>query len=129
MQYERNEGTTPPVYDIPDGNYKLGPLDPDNKKMCAMNDGVNILGTHLGSPEFIADCLKCKVEKQTPPIVGFHQGGGIRTLSQRSYNNAHRGNSPDTDTQPQIYLQYQQITLSCGSKIWMQLTYPHGLNT
>ena len=44
---DRNEETTLPVHDIPDGSYKLDPLEADSKIMCLVDDGIYILGTPL----------------------------------------------------------------------------------
>ena len=58
-----SEEITLPVHDIPGGSFKLDPLDAVNKKMWPMDDGINILETPLGSPEFIEGYLKCKGDK------------------------------------------------------------------
>ena len=42
-----------PIHNIPDGSFLSDPLDPDNKRLWPNDDGINVLGTPLGTPEFI----------------------------------------------------------------------------
>ena len=49
----RNPEAPLPIHDIPDGSYLENDLDLDNIRIRPTNDGINVMGTPLGSPEFI----------------------------------------------------------------------------
>ena len=53
----RNPEAPLPIHDIPDGSYMENDLDPDSIRIWPTNDGINVLGTPLGSPEFIESYL------------------------------------------------------------------------
>ncbi len=61
----RNLNTSLPIHDIPDGSFKLSQEDPDSARLWPEDDGVNILGTPLGSPAFIESYLRGKGLKHT----------------------------------------------------------------
>jgi len=42
-----------PIHDIPNGSYLTDPPDPDNIRLWPEEDGINVLGTPLGTPDFI----------------------------------------------------------------------------
>jgi hypothetical protein len=48
------------VHDIPDGSELIDPFDTDSDRIWAEENGVNILGTPLGSSSFISGYLKGK---------------------------------------------------------------------
>ena len=55
------------LHDIPDGHIpiEIGPYDMNLclEPVWPANDGINILGTSLGSPEFVKQYLMTKLEK------------------------------------------------------------------
>ena len=55
------------LHDIPDGRIpiEIDPYDPDPclDPVWSVNDGINTLGTPLGSPEFVKQYLMTKLEK------------------------------------------------------------------
>ena len=53
----RNPEAPLPIHDIPDGSYLENDLDPDSIRIWPTNDGINVLGTPLGFPEFIKTYL------------------------------------------------------------------------
>ncbi len=48
------------VHDIPDGSDLVDPFDPESDRIWEKENGVNFLGTPLGSPSFIAGYLEGK---------------------------------------------------------------------
>ena len=48
------------VHDIPDGSERVDPFDPDTERIWPEEDGVNILGTPLGSNLFVSSYLQGK---------------------------------------------------------------------
>ena len=56
----RNAQSALPVHDIPDGNERVDPFDPDSERFWAEENGVNILGTPLGTPAFVSSYLQGK---------------------------------------------------------------------
>ena len=56
----RNARSELPVHDIPDGSERVDPFDPDTERMWLDENGVNILGTLLGTPAFISSYLQGK---------------------------------------------------------------------
>jgi hypothetical protein len=56
----RNPNTSLPIHDIPGGSFKLNPEDLDSARLWPELDGVNILGSPLGSPSFIESYLRGK---------------------------------------------------------------------
>ncbi len=63
VEKERNMSTSLPVHDIPDGSHKTNYYDPDSLRLWPDNDGVNLLGTPLGSPAFIKNYMTGKGHK------------------------------------------------------------------
>jgi len=49
-----------PVHDIPDESERVDSFDPDNERMWPDENGVNILGTPLGTPAFVFTYLQGK---------------------------------------------------------------------
>ncbi len=56
----RNTLSELPVHDIPDGSERVDPFDEESERVWAEENGVNILGTPLGSPAFISSYLRGK---------------------------------------------------------------------
>jgi len=56
----RNTLTDLPVHDIPYGNDMVDPFDPDSERIWREENGVNILGTPLGSNSFVSSYLRGK---------------------------------------------------------------------
>jgi hypothetical protein len=56
----RNALTELPVHDIPDGSKLTDPFDKDSDRFWTEVNGVNILGTPLGSSPFIEEYLRGK---------------------------------------------------------------------
>ena len=48
---------TLPIHDISDGSSFADPFDPDIARQCPEADGINVLGTPMGSPDFIESYL------------------------------------------------------------------------
>jgi hypothetical protein len=48
------------VHDIPDGSERVDPFDPDIERFWAEENGVNILGTPMGTPAFVSSYLQGK---------------------------------------------------------------------
>ena len=46
-----------PIHDIPDGSFLTDPSDPRSARLWREDDGINVLGTPLGSPDFIESHL------------------------------------------------------------------------
>ncbi len=46
-----------PIHDIPDGSFLSDPSDPGSTRLWPKDDGINVLGTPLGSPDFIESYL------------------------------------------------------------------------
>jgi hypothetical protein len=42
------------VHDSPDGRDRVDPFDEESERIWADDDGVNILGTPLGSEQFVS---------------------------------------------------------------------------
>jgi hypothetical protein len=55
-----SSSTSLPVHDIPDGSFKLEPFDPDYLRMWPDNNGVNILGTPVGTFAFVESFMQSK---------------------------------------------------------------------
>jgi hypothetical protein len=53
----RNPLAALPIHDIPDGSLLTDPSDVLNTRLWNDDDGVNVLGTPLGSPDFIETYL------------------------------------------------------------------------
>jgi hypothetical protein len=49
----RNAQSDLPVHDIPDGSEKADPFDPGSERFWAEENGVNIMGTPLGTLAFV----------------------------------------------------------------------------
>jgi hypothetical protein len=49
----RNELYELTVHDIPDGSDKVDPFDQESERVWTEDDGKNILGTPLGSKQFM----------------------------------------------------------------------------
>jgi hypothetical protein len=49
-----------PVHDIPDGSELLDPFDSDSKRIWVEENGMNIMGTPLGSNSYVASYLQGK---------------------------------------------------------------------
>ncbi len=49
----RDPSASLPIQGIPDGGQLLDPLDPNSSRVWPMDKGINVLGTPLGSPDFI----------------------------------------------------------------------------
>jgi hypothetical protein len=56
----RNTQSELPVHDIPDGSERVDPFDPDSERVWVDENGVNILGTTLGTPAFVSSYLQGK---------------------------------------------------------------------
>jgi hypothetical protein len=56
----RNAQSELPVHDIPGGSKRVDPFDPDNERVWEDENGVNILGTPLGTPAFVSSYLQGK---------------------------------------------------------------------
>ena len=46
-----------PIHDIPDGSSLIDPSDPESARQRLEADGINVLGTPLGTPDFIESYL------------------------------------------------------------------------
>ena len=55
-----NSSSDLPVHDIPDGSESCDPPDPLSWRTWPLDDGVNIVGTPLGCPDFEAEYLSGK---------------------------------------------------------------------
>ena len=53
----RNPEAPLPIHDIPDGSYLENAMDPGSIRIWPTINGINVLGTPLGSPEFIESYL------------------------------------------------------------------------
>jgi len=53
----RNAQSELPVHNIPDGSKRVDPFDPDNERVWVDENGLNILGTPLGTPAFVSSYL------------------------------------------------------------------------
>jgi hypothetical protein len=53
MNTPSNPSTSLPIHDIPDGNTNFDPADPNYLRLLPEDDGINILGSALGSSAFI----------------------------------------------------------------------------
>jgi hypothetical protein len=56
----RNAHSELPEHDIPDGNERVDPFDRNSERVWVDENGVNILGTPLGTPAFVSSYLKGK---------------------------------------------------------------------
>jgi hypothetical protein len=56
----RNMQSALPVHDIPDGSELVDSFDLDSERFWAEENGVNILGTPMGSPAFVSSYLQGK---------------------------------------------------------------------
>jgi hypothetical protein len=52
-----------PIHDIPDGSHLKDPLDLDSPRVWPTEEGINVLGTPLGPPDFIESYLFGKGHK------------------------------------------------------------------
>ena len=59
----RNPLAALPIHDIPDGSFFTDPSDMLSNMQWNDDDGINVLGTPLGSPDFIESYLFGKVIK------------------------------------------------------------------
>ena len=50
----------PPMHDIPDGSERVDPCDPVSERIWPDEDGVDIMGTPLGSSPFVSSYLQGK---------------------------------------------------------------------
>ena len=52
--FPRDPSASLPIHDISDSGYLTVPMDPDNKRLYWPDEGgINVLGTTLGTPDFI----------------------------------------------------------------------------
>ena len=58
-----------PNHDIPDGSFLSDPLDPDSTRRWLGDDGINILGTPLGTSDFIESYLDVKGHKHKQLLI------------------------------------------------------------
>ena len=80
----RNTLTELPVYDIPDGSELIDPFDPESDSVWTEVNGVNIIGTPLGSSSFVSgievvgDLLSCWKSFPRASVEGWilHSCGG-----------------------------------------------------
>ena len=56
----RNAQSELPVHDIPDGNERVDPFDHGSERFWPEENGVNILGTPLGTLAFVSFYLQGK---------------------------------------------------------------------
>jgi hypothetical protein len=49
-----------PVHDIPDGSERVDPFALDSERVWAEENGINIMGTPLGTPAFVSSYLQGK---------------------------------------------------------------------
>ncbi len=56
----RNAQSELEVHDIPDGSERADPFNPNNERVLEDENGVNILGTPLGTPAFVSSYLQRK---------------------------------------------------------------------
>ena len=62
-----------PIHDIPDGSFFLYSSDPDNARHWPEDDGINVLGTLLGTPEFTESYLDGKGFKHMQLLNFIHE--------------------------------------------------------
>ncbi len=76
------------LHDTPDGctSIEIDPYDPDKclNLVCPSNDGINILGTPLGSSEFVKQYLMNKLEKHKT-LLAFITDVGKMGFSRESH--------------------------------------------
>jgi hypothetical protein len=53
----RNPSASLPIHDIHDGSYLTDYLDPDNKRLWLDEEGIDVMGTTLSTPDFIDSYL------------------------------------------------------------------------
>jgi len=53
----RDPSAALPIHDIPDGGFFMDPSDPDSARLWPEDDGINVLGTPMGSPDFTESYL------------------------------------------------------------------------
>jgi hypothetical protein len=53
-----------PIHDIPDRSVLSNPLDPDSSRIWPVDDGINVLGTPMGTPDFKDSYLDGKGHKR-----------------------------------------------------------------
>ena len=56
----RNPEAPLPIHDIPDGSYLENDLEPNSRCIWLTDDGIILMGTPLGFPEFIESYLFVK---------------------------------------------------------------------
>ena len=59
----RNAQSELPVHDIPDESERVDSFDLESERVWVEDNGVNILGTPMGSPAFVSSSLKGKGRK------------------------------------------------------------------
>ena len=79
----RNPKVPLPIHDIPDGGYLENDLDLDNRRIWPTNDGINVLGTPVGSPEFIESYLFGKGIKHKQ-LISFIQDVAATSFSRKA---------------------------------------------
>ncbi len=75
----RNPNASLPIHNIPDGISPIDPSDQESTRLWPEADGINVLGTPLGTPNFIESYLFGKGIKrrqlltfiQDVAVVGF----------------------------------------------------------
>jgi hypothetical protein len=88
----RDSTASLPIHDIPDGSSLLDPSDVNNARLWPESDGINVLGTPLGTPEFIESYLFGKGINQSAPRL--HQGRCSCGLPEGGASNANRSSVP-----------------------------------
>jgi hypothetical protein len=83
------------------GSYLNDPSNLDNKRVWPDEDGINVLGTSLGTPDFI-DSYLFRQGRQASPIVVIHLGGSLGWTSEGGYCHAHRGGLPASHPSPKV---------------------------
>ena len=53
----RDPTVAQPIHDIPYGSFLVDPSNVNNARLWPESDGINVLGTPLGTPEFIESYL------------------------------------------------------------------------
>ena len=69
----RDPSASLPIHDIPDGSYLIDPLDPDSRLLWFDEDGINVLGTQLGTPDIIDSYLFSKGIKHRHLVPVIHE--------------------------------------------------------
>ena len=61
------------IHEIPDGSYLTDPMDLDNKRLWPDEDGINVMGTPLDTPDFIDSYLFGKGIKHRQLLSFIHE--------------------------------------------------------